>query len=272
MTHRPAPLPRRFRFVSDALQAPLIGLATAVFGSLSMASSFFDKDGQIQHKIARLWAKSTVGVSLSPVTIVGEENLRRYPVAVYICNHTSYMDTPVLFAALPFQFRILAKQQLWKVPFIGWHLKRSGQIPVDISTQRSAIASLGAGVRALKAGIPLMVFPEGGRTPDGHPQPFQSGAAYLAIRAQVPVIPMALVNVYGLLPIHTRHLHPRPIKLIVGEPISTEAYTTRQIDVLNDRLREEVSRMYYGNGGTGEPLPDVADESNLANDRIEQTP
>jgi 1-acyl-sn-glycerol-3-phosphate acyltransferase len=64
---------------------------------------------------------------------------------------------------------------------------------------------------------------------------------------------MALVDVYGLLPIHSRQFHPRPVKLIVGEPISTEGYTTRQIDAVNDRLREEVCRLYYENGGTERP-------------------
>jgi 1-acyl-sn-glycerol-3-phosphate acyltransferase len=255
MTERPSALSWRDRLVSDLIQTPLFGLATIGFGSLSIASSVADKQGSLQHKIARAWAKTTLHISLSPLEIVGAENLRKVPVAVYAANHTSYMDTPVLFAALPFQFRILAKQQLWKVPFIGWHLDRSGQIPVDVSTQRSAISSLGAGVRALKAGMPLVVFPEGGRTETGHPQDFQSGASFLAIRAQVPLVPMALVGVYGLLPIHTRQFHPRPLKLIVGEPIDTADYTTRQIDQLNKRLRSEVSRMYYENGGMPEPQP-----------------
>jgi 1-acyl-sn-glycerol-3-phosphate acyltransferase len=250
---RPSPLPRRYRLFSDAVQAPLFGLATIGFGSLSIASSLLDKDGSIQHAIARLWARTTIRVSLSPVTVVGGENLRRAPVAVYACNHTSYMDTPVLYSALPFQFRILAKQELWRMPFIGWHLDRSGQISVDTSTQRSSIASLSAGVRTLKAGMPLVVFPEGGRTPTGHPQSFQSGAAFLALRAQVPLVPMALVDVYGLLPIHSRQFHPRPVKLVVGEPISTEGQTTRQINAINDQLRAAVCRLYYENGGTERP-------------------
>ena len=68
-------------------------------------------------------------ISLSPVTLIDEHHLRAHPVAVYASNHLSYMDTPVLFARLPFQFRILAKQSLWKIPFVGWYLNRSGQVP-----------------------------------------------------------------------------------------------------------------------------------------------
>ena len=211
MTRRPSPLPLHTRLLSNVIQAPLFGLATIGFGSLSLATSFVDKHGRVQHKIARAWARTTMSTSLSRLTILGEENLHKAPVAVYAANHTSYMDTPVLFAALPFQFRILAKQQLWKIPFIGWHLDRSGQIAVDVSTQRSAVSSLGAAVRALKSGMPLVVFPEGGRTETGHPQAFQSGAAYLAIRAQVPLVPMALVGVYGLLPITPTSFTPGPL-------------------------------------------------------------
>ena len=127
----------------------------------------------MQHQIARIWATVSMRIALSPVEVVGEDNLRRHPVAVYAANHLSYMDTPVLFSAVPFQFRILARQSLWAIPFIGWHLNRSGQIPVD--TENPKASTLKAGVKALKAGMPLIVFPEGGRTKDGHLAAFMSG-------------------------------------------------------------------------------------------------
>ena len=101
----------------------------------------------------------------------GAENLPNHPVAVDAANHTSYMDTPVIFAALPFQFRILARKELWGMPFIGWHLNRSGQIPIDTADPHSTLSSLGAGARALRAGMPLFVFPEGGRTNNGRSRP-----------------------------------------------------------------------------------------------------
>ncbi len=139
-------------------------------------------------------------IALSPVRIVGAEKLRNYPVAVYASNHLSYMDTPALFAKLPFQFRIMAKQSLWKVPFVGWYLKHSGQVPIDIGNSRSAIAGLLRGVAALKAGMPLVLFPEGSRSPDGHMQTAHSGCAFMALKAGVPLIPLALIGTYELLP------------------------------------------------------------------------
>jgi len=99
------------------------------------------------------------------------------------------------------------------------------------------------GVKALRSGMPLFVFPEGGRTSTGALKPFLSGAAYLAIRAQVPLVPIALTGVYDLLPIHTHHLYPGELTLSVGEPIETKGMTVRQTDELNDRLRAAIQRL-----------------------------
>jgi 1-acyl-sn-glycerol-3-phosphate acyltransferase len=173
----------------------------------------------------------------------GAENLGKYPVAVYASNHTSYMDTPVVFASLPFQFRILAKKELWPIAFIGWYLDRSGQIPIDTVNPRATLSSLGLGVKALRSGMPLFVFPEGARTPTGGLQNFLSGAAYLAIRAQVPVVPIALSGVYDLLPIHTRHLYPGELTLTAGEPIETTGMTLRQMDELTLKIRSAIGEL-----------------------------
>ena len=177
------------------------------------------------------------------MTIRGSHNLAKHPVAVYASNHTSYMDTPVVFSSLPFQFRILAKRELWKIAFIGWYLRRSGQIPIDVGNAHAALASLGTGVKALRAGMPLFVFPEGARTPDGQLQAFLSGAAFLAIRAQVPLIPVALSGVYDLLPIHSHHFYPSDLTLSVGEPIETKGLAVRQTDELTARLRTAIEAL-----------------------------
>jgi 1-acyl-sn-glycerol-3-phosphate acyltransferase len=242
---RPNPLPFWTRTMGTMVQAPLFFAATAFFGTLSLTASLFEKDGRIQHSIARIWAATSMRIALSPVTVVGKENLGRFPVAVYASNHLSYMDTPAIFSVVPFQFRILARQSLWKLPFIGWHLNRSGQIPVKSDNPGASGSSLGAGVRALKSGMPLIVFPEGGRTKDGHLGPFMNGPAYMAIRAHVPLIPIAILGTYELLPMHTRHFFPQHIQLIVGKPIDTSSYSIRQVNELTEHLRTEIADLYY---------------------------
>ena len=239
----PEPLPRLYRWRTNLVQIPAGAVITAICGSLSLLVSLFDKRGLVQHRIARVWARALVWCSGSSLEIHGAENLLKHPVAVYAANHTSYMDTPVIFASLPFQFRILAKKELWPMAFIGWYLARSGQIPIDTVNTHATLSSLGVGVKALRAGMPLFVFPEGGRTSNGEMQPFLAGAAYLAIRAQVPLVPIALSGVYDLLPIHTRHFYPGPLSLTVGEPISTAGLTPRHTDELTARLRGAIEAM-----------------------------
>ena len=257
---RPEPLPRLDRWRSNVLQAPLFFLATGFFGTLALLASLVAKTGRTQHRIARVWARTCVRISGSWLTIRGVENLHQHRVAVYAANHTSYMDTPVVFSALPFQFRILAKKELWSMPFIGWYLNRSGQIPIDTENAHATLRSLGAGVKALRSGMPLFVFPEGSRTPNGDLQAFLSGAAFLAIRAQVPLIPVALSGVYDLLPIHTRHFYPGELTMTVGLPIDTSGMTLRQADDLTARLRSEIARL------VGHELPhaDQSPASSLA--------
>ena len=243
MTRRPNPLPRFYRWRTNLVHIPIMTLITVICGSVSLLVSYVDKGGRLQQRIARLWAKGLVWGCGSTLTVRGAENLRKCPVAVYASNHTSYMDTPVIFAALPFQFRILAKKELWPIVFIGWYLDRSGQIPIDTRNPRATLSSLGVGVKALRSGTPLFVFPEGGRTPNGKLQEFLSGAAYLAIRAQVPLVPIALNGVYDLLPMGARHLFPNELTLTAGEAFDTTGMTVRQTDELTAKLKAAIQAL-----------------------------
>ena len=220
MSTRPNPMPRLYRWRSNVFLMPMIAFVTVVCGTVALLVSVVEKSGKVQHRIARFWARCAIWASWSKLTVIGEENLRKYPVAVYASNHTSYMDTPVIFATLPFQFRIL-----------------------DTANPHATLSSLGVSVKALRAGMPLFVFPEGGRTLQGELKPFLSGAAYLAIRAQRPLVPIALSGVYDLLPMHTRHLLPGKLTLRVGVPIETTGMTVRQIEELTEKLRGTIEEL-----------------------------
>jgi 1-acyl-sn-glycerol-3-phosphate acyltransferase len=234
-----------YRWRTNAIQLPLLTLITVVCGSVSLLVSLLEKSGRLQHRIARTWARGVVWGTGCRITVRGMENLHSQNAAVYASNHTSYMDTPVIFASLPFQFRILAKKELWPIAFIGWYLDRSGQIPIDTANPHATLSSLAVGVRALRGGMPLFVFPEGGRTETGELKPFLSGASYLAIRSQVPLVPIALSGVYDLLPIHTRHLFPGELTVSVGAPIETKGMTVRQTEELNARLRAAIEELLH---------------------------
>ncbi len=236
------------RWLTYLLLLPLIALATAFFGAVALVCAVWDPTGFQQHAVARAWANVLLLLSLSPVEVVGRDRIRPEVASVYASNHLSYYDTPLLFAKLPLQFRIFAKASLWKVPFIGWYLRRSGQIPIEINagvaSGRSAVAGLLRGVKTLEAGLSVFVFPEGGRAATGTMNPFQSGAAFMAIRAGVPLVPLALVGTYEVLPIHVYHITPRPMKLVIGEPIPTAGLTTRDAGALTEKLVAAISEMY----------------------------
>lgn len=223
---------------------PIIMIGTGLFGAVSLLSSFFDKDGRIQHNIASAWGRFILTVSLSPVTVSELEKLDPSKAYVYAANHISAMDIPVLYAHLPVQFRIVALDKIFTYPFVGWHLKRSGQIPIAMSTPRATFKSLHGGIEDLKQGLSVVIFPEGGRSPDGEIKPFFNGAFYMATKAQVDVVPLTIVGTYEMLPMNTFHIMPRRLKLIVGTPISTQGMTTHDLERLADATRSVIVQTY----------------------------
>jgi 1-acyl-sn-glycerol-3-phosphate acyltransferase len=249
---RPEPLPWGERLISFCFRAPLFFLCTAFFGSFSLIASLWDENGKTQHTIARTWGRTIVYLSGTQVTKLDSHHLDGR-VAVYVANHLSYMDTPVIFSALPFQFRIVARHDLFKLPFIGWHLRRSGQVPVNVANPRASISSLGGAVKTLRTGMPLFIFPEGGRSATGHMENFMNGPAFMAIRAGLPIIPMALIGTYELLPMHSLEFHPVPVTLAVGKPIETTGFNIKQIDELTTRISDEICRLYYRNSYLTQP-------------------
>ena len=251
-----------FRFWMSKLRSlffydPLVWIYTIILGSVSLISSLFDRGGEIQHRVARLWARvilRTIGV---PVKVVGMEAIDTSRSHVYVVNHLSALDVPVLYDSLPFQFRILAKKELFRYPFMGWHLKRSGQIPVVLDNPKASIRSLNLAVAAIKSNMPLLVFPEGGRSEDGQLQKFMGGAFYAAIKAQTDVVPMALIGTYETLKMNTWHIKPRPVQLLVGRPILTQGLTARDLERVSDEARRAIAEMYYSHT----LLPDLRPES-----------
>src|SRR5207245_10556590 len=116
----------------------------------------------------------------------------------YAVNHASALDIPILYVYLPFQFRIVFKKELLSYPIVGWHLKRSGQVCIDQQNPARSIGSIRSALKTLKSGMPLVIFPEGGRTPDGQVKPFLPGALFLAIKAQVHILAVAPVGTDAL--------------------------------------------------------------------------
>jgi len=222
---------------------PLLMLATTLCGAVSLALSLFDATGRRQHRVARFWAWLLLRLFAIRMQVEGTENLPPNTPCILVCNHLSFMDIPTLFAVLPLQFRIFARQGLFSIPFLGWHLTRSRHLPVDDSAKAS-LRSLLRAADTVRQGLPVFVFPEGGRSMDGRMQRFIPGAFLLAVRAQVPVVPMVLVGSRDVLPPGSLHLHPFHVTLTILPPVSTQDLTPRQAEALAFDVRERMRTVY----------------------------
>jgi 1-acyl-sn-glycerol-3-phosphate acyltransferase len=224
---------------------PLIWLYTVVLGLLALPGGIGDRSGRRLHWFSHIWSWLIIKTIFSPVTVAGLDKIDTSKPHIYAVNHASAMDIPVLYVNLPFQFRIAFKKELLAYPVVGWQLKRSGQICIDQQNPAHSISSIRAALKGLQKGLPLVIFPEGGRTPDGEIKPFLAGAFFLAIKAQVDVIPIALVGTYELLPMNTYHIKCRPLEMRVGEPISTTGLTMKDLPSLSAKVQKAVEDLYY---------------------------
>lgn len=241
------------RLLSFLFIDPLIYLYTVVLGTLSLLSSFFDHDGNIQHGFARLWSTLILNTAFCPVTVEGMEKIDTAKAHIYVVNHLSALDIPMLYHALPFQFRILAKRELFRYPFMGWHLSRSGQIPIEFDNARASVKSLKLASSAAHEGMPLVIFPEGGRSDDGTIKEFKGGAFYVAIKSQVDVVPVVLVGTFEALPMNHYVIRSRPFKMVVGEPIPTAGMVPRDMEKLSAQVRSVMEDMYYSHADVPDP-------------------
>jgi len=224
---------------------PLIWLYTVVMGLVAIPVSLFGDKERILHNFSRVWSVLIMRTIFSPVKIVGLEKIDTAKPHVYAVNHASALDIPVLYANLPFQFRILFKSELLAYPIIGWHLKRSGQVCINQQDPARSVAQIRSALKSLKAGMPLVIFPEGGRTPDGEIKPLMPGAFFLAIKAQADIVPVALIGTYELLPMNTYHIKSRPLEMRVGEPISTAGLKGHDMETLAAKVQKAMEALYY---------------------------
>jgi 1-acyl-sn-glycerol-3-phosphate acyltransferase len=154
------------------------------------------------------------------------------------------MDIPIILAALPFRFRFAAKKELFRYPFLGWHLRRSGHVAIDRENPHAAVKSLRDAAETIKTGTPILIFPEGGTSRDGSIKPFKGGSFMLATRSNAEVVPMTIRGSRAVLVPKTYHVRGGVVEVIIGEPISSGGVPTAE---LANRIREEIVATFnYG--------------------------
>jgi len=220
---------------------PLIILATLLYWSASQAASLFDATGRKQARIASAWGRALLRIGRVKVKVEGLEKISPEGSYVFVSNHLSYMDTPVFLANIPVQFRFLAKLGLFQIPFLGWHLKRAGHIPVPRGDARAAVKTMSMAAQIVRErGISLLVFPEGGRSRDGSLGAFKEGAAYIAIQAGVPLVPVGVKGTREVLPFGSGHIQTGNVTVRIGDPIPTDKASPRDRVRLTAELRHQI--------------------------------
>lgn len=219
---------------------PLISVYTAVLGTLSILSTLIDRRGIFAHGCARLWSwliLATTGVS---VTKEGLDRVTRGRTYVFVSNHQSIYDIPVVFACVSFQLRIIAKESLGRVPFLGWHLRRTGHLLVDRKNpDRPGILRRWKGL--VGKGLSLIVFPEGTRSADGRVGSFKAGSFLLAIEAGLPIVPITIIGSRSVMAKGRLTTRPGRVRLIVHEPIETAGLDPSEARHLAERVRGRVA-------------------------------
>jgi 1-acyl-sn-glycerol-3-phosphate acyltransferase len=221
----------------------LIFLYTAVCAAFSLVGSIFDTSGRWQHTWARIWSWLILKTSRVRVRVEGLENLPQ-TTAVYCVNHQSAMDIPILFVHLPVPFRFLAKRPLFKLPFLGWHMSRSGHIPVDRDQPKKSFKSYDQAAERIRNGVPVVLFPEGTRSRDGALKPFKRGSFYLAIQAGVPVVPITLNGTRHVHEPDTLHVRSGRTEMIMHPPLSTAGLTAQDVDLLSARVHRCIASRF----------------------------
>lgn len=199
---------------------PAISLYTIVLGTLSITSSLFQSSGRFAHWCARTWSRLILITTGVEVEVTGLDRLQRDRPYVFVANHQSIYDIPIIFWSLPYQIRIIAKESLGRFPFLGWHLRRTGHMLVD-RRRPDRTAIFGQASKLMKQGLSLIVFPEGTRSRDGHVAPFKGGSFFLALEGGLPVVPISIVGSRHVMLKGRLATYPGRVKLIVHEPIDT---------------------------------------------------
>jgi 1-acyl-sn-glycerol-3-phosphate acyltransferase len=217
-------------------------MATVVLGAMSLVIGLVDRRGAATHQCAQWWGRFILRVSGVRVEMPGKPLPPPGTSVIFVANHSSIYDTPILFSSLRHQLRVMAKATLGFVPFIGWHLARSGHLLVNRKNPGASIFKKMQ--RMIGEGASLMVFPEASRTSDGRMKPFKGGIFLLAIESGLPIVPVSVVGSRVVMPKGRLMVCPATVQVIIHDPVPTKGLTRRDARALAERVQGVV-----GSGG-----------------------
>lgn len=222
--------------------AALVGfVASIVAGSLVFLIALVKSNAALIDSVIRVWARLVIGAAGIDLRTEGVETIDPRQRYILVSNHHSYYDIPCILAAIPQSIRFMAKVSLFKIPFFGWGLDRAGFIPIDRKNRRTAVKSFDLAAQRIRKGNTIVVFPEEGRSRERAMRPFQRGGFLLALRSELPILPIAINGTYEVLAAGAKRVTPGPVTIKVGTPIPTAGLTVRDKDRLLEESRAQIS-------------------------------
>lgn len=215
-------------------------LSTLVLGILAIIISLFSRTGNIVHLIARIWGRGILLVSRIRVTVQGLAHIEPLRSYIYMSNHQSNFDIPVLLAHLPVQFRWLAKAELFKIPIFGRAMRGAGYVSIDRFNRESAFKSINEAAAKMKDGVSVMIFPEGTRSLDGNIRPFKKGGFVMAVDTGVPIVPIILQGTRPIMDKSSLRINTGEVTLQIEKPIDTTGFTRENKDHLMELVRSVI--------------------------------
>jgi 1-acyl-sn-glycerol-3-phosphate acyltransferase len=215
-----------------------------ILGFLAFVTYPFDREGRVVHHYARLWGKVALLANRVKVRVEGMEHLKGEGPYIFMSNHQGSYDIFALLGHLPFQFKWLAKKELFSIPFFGWTMAAAGYVSIDREGTRKTVQAMNEAAQKIRDGMSVVVFPEGSRSPDGSIQPFKKGGFTLAIKSRVPIIPIAINGSREIMPKGKLTTTFGEIRIRMGDPIDTHHYSLRDRRSLMEKVRETISKNF----------------------------
>lgn len=210
---------------------------TLILGIPLIFISLMSKTGKLPFKFGYAWSWLIMKTNRVKIQVIGLEKFVSEKSYVFISNHTSNLDPPAVALAIPQTLRFIGKSSLAKIPIFGWAAKLSRMIFIDRSNHVKAVETINKAIKDLKDGISAFFFAEGTRSADGILKSFKKGGVALALKAKLPIVPVTIIGSYSLLPKSTIRIRPGILKVIIGDPIDTSAYSDNDKDILLQKVR-----------------------------------
>ncbi|MDW7660366.1 MAG: lysophospholipid acyltransferase family protein [Bacillota bacterium] len=191
---------------------------------------------------ARYWAEHLLALAGAHVTVTGSEKIPENGAVVYVANHQSNFDIPLMIAFTPKPKGFIAKVEILKMPMIRSWMQHMRCVFIDRDNIRQQVKAISEGVATLKSGHSMIIFPEGTRSKDGTIGEFKAGSLKLATKSGATIVPVAIHNSIGLMQKGSFIIHPSEIKMIICDPIEITAEMNKDTHGLAESIRTMIEK------------------------------